>query len=86
MTGFLIVFGVTLAGYAGVGLWAIVAGAIGLASLSHANRQRLHQRASELGLATLGDQTFLTSLANALAAASLGYFGGMGFAAITQIT
>lgn len=76
MLSFFIIFGASLAGYAGVGPWALGAGAIGLASLSYSERYGLIRRANELGLGDAVEGTLAGSLVNAVAASTGAYAGG----------
>lgn len=74
--GYLAVFGTSLAGYAGIGPWVIVAGSIALASLSRAQYSELYDRGRDLGLIRAIDSTMLRSFGNALVAAGVAYGGG----------
>lgn len=74
--GFIIIFAASVAGFANVGLWAIAACAIALASTSYAEHHALYRRGQELGLAELTRTTALRSFANGLLAAGGAYTGG----------
>lgn len=50
MLGFLAIFAAALAGFGGLGVWAVGASAIALASLSYAEHYQLYRRGQELGL------------------------------------
>lgn len=76
MLGFLTIFAAALAGFGNVGLWAIAASAIALASLSYAEHFHLYRRGHELGLTEVLRGTALRSFANGLMAAGGAYLGG----------
>ena len=76
MLGFLTIFAAALAGFDSVGLWAIAASAIALASLSYAEHFQLYRRGQELGLTEILRSTTLRSFGNALLAAGGAYAGG----------
>ncbi len=73
LIAYIAILGSALAGYAGLPLWAIAAGAIALASLSYAEHHRLYDRANEMGFSSLVDGVLLRSFANALVAAGGAY-------------
>lgn len=74
--GFLSIFAASAAGFAGVGVWAIAACAIALASLSYAGHYQLYRRGQELGLADALRGTVIRSFGNALLASGGAYIGG----------
>lgn len=74
--GFLSIFAASIAGYADVGLWAIAACSIALASTSYAENQALYKRGQELGLTDTLHSTVLRSFGNGLVAASGAYLCG----------
>jgi hypothetical protein len=76
MLAYLAILIVSIAGFAGAPLWAVILGAVGLASLSYAEHYRLYQRNSDLGFTELVDTTLLASLLNAFAAAAMAYGAG----------
>ena len=76
MFGFLAIFAAALAGFAGVGVWAIAASAIALASLSYAEHFSLYRRGQELGHLDALRGTALRSFGNALIAAGGSYACG----------
>lgn len=78
MIAYLAILSTSLAGFAGVKVWAIAAGAIALASISFARYRALYDRANEAGLSRIVDAVLLRSFANALVAASAAY--GFGWA------
>lgn len=77
MLAFLTILAATLAGYAGVAPWAIAAAAIGLASISYTQNQKLYERGNELGLSQIVESTLLRSLLNAFIASGAGYGLGL---------
>lgn len=74
--GFLSVFAASLAGFGGVGVWAVAACAIALASLSYAEHYHLYRRGQELGLTEVLRGAVLRSFGNGLVAAGGAYIGG----------
>lgn len=76
MLGFLSIFAASVAGFADVGLWAIAACAIALASTSYAEHYTLYRRGQELGLTDTLRATVLRSFGNGLLAAGGAYAGG----------
>ena len=76
MLRFVTIFAAALAGLSGLGMWAPVACAIALASLSYAEHYQLYRRGEELGLAALLRNTTLRSFGNALTAAGGAYVVG----------
>lgn len=76
MLGFISIFAASVAGYADVGLWAIAACAIALASTSYAEHHALYRRGQEFGLSNTLRSTALRSFGNGLAAASIAYICG----------
>lgn len=76
MFGFLAVFAAALSGFAGIGVWALAACAIALASLSYAEHYSLYRRGQELGQFEALRSTALRSFGNALFAAGGAYACG----------
>lgn len=76
MLGFVTILAAALAGFGGVGVWAAVACAIALASLSYAEHYHLYRRGQELGLTEILRSMALRSFGNALIAAGGAYGGG----------
>lgn len=76
MLGFFSVFASSVAGFANVGIWAIAACAIALASTSYTEHQALYRRGQELGLTDTLRGTVLRSFGNGLAASGSAYFCG----------
>jgi hypothetical protein len=77
MLGFVAIFAAALAGFGGLGVWAVGASAVALASLSYAEHYQLYRRGQELGLTEVLRTTTLRSFANALMAAGGAYAGGV---------
>ena len=77
MLGFLAIFAAALAGFAGLGIWAVAAGAIALASLSYAEHYQLYRRGQELGVTEVLRGTVVRSFANALIASGGAYAAGL---------
>lgn len=77
MIGFTIIFGASLAGYAGTGIWIVLIAAFGLMALSYAERQGLLHRALSAGSTALAERTLLGSLFNALCATGAAYAFGI---------
>ena len=77
MLGFLAIFAAALSGFGGLGIWAIAACAIALASLSYAEHYQLYRRGQELGLTDALRSTAVRSFVNALIAAGGAYLGGV---------
>ena len=77
MLGFLTIFAAALAGFGGVGAWAIAAAAIALASFSYSEHQDLYRRGQELGLIDALRATVVRSFINALIASSGAYGAGV---------
>lgn len=76
MLGFISIFAASVAGFANVGVWAIAACAIALASTSYAEHHALYRRGQELGLTDTLRSTVLRSFGNGLLAASGAYASG----------
>jgi hypothetical protein len=76
MFGFLAIFAAALAGFGDVGVWAIAASAIALASLSYAEHYSLYRRGQELGHLDALRSTTIRSFCNALIAAGGAYACG----------
>lgn len=74
--GFLSIFAASVAGFANLGIWAIAACAIALASTSYAEHHALYRRGQELGLTDTLRTTLLRSFGNALLASGGAYAGG----------
>lgn len=77
MLGFLAVFAAAVSGFAGLGIWAAVACAIALASLSYAEHYQLYRRGQEMGLTEVLRGTVVRSFANALIASGGAYAAGL---------
>jgi hypothetical protein len=77
MLGFLAIFAAALSGFGGVGIWAVAACAIALASLSYAEHYQLYRRGQELGLTEVLRGTVVRSFSNALMASGGAYLGGV---------
>ena len=75
--GFLIIFGSSLAGFAGTGLWAIALAALGLLALSYAERQAMSRRLAELGADAAVAGSMATSAFNAICATGVAYAFGV---------
>jgi hypothetical protein len=76
--GFLIIFGASLAGYAGTGPWIVAIATLGLLALSYAERQGLIRRAAEIGITAMADRSLIGSLFNAFCATGAAYaFGAL---------
>jgi hypothetical protein len=73
MLGFLTIFAAALAGFGGLGMWAIAAAAIALASFSHSEHQQLYRRGHVLGLTEALRATVVRSFINALIATGGAY-------------
>jgi len=76
MFGFLAIFAAALSGFGGIGVWAVAACAIALASLSYAEHFALYRRGQELGHFDALRSTALRSFGNALIAAGGAYACG----------
>lgn len=76
MLGFLAIFAAAVSGFGGLGIWAVAACAIALASLSYAEHYQLYRRGQELGLTEVLRGTVVRSFGNALMAAGGAYLGG----------
>lgn len=76
MLGFATIFAAALAGFVALGVWAIAAAAIALASFSYSEHQDLYRRGQELGLAAALRATVLGSLLNAFVASGAAYAAG----------
>jgi hypothetical protein len=74
--GFISIFAASVAGFANVGLWAIAACAIALASTSYAEHHVLYRRGQELGLTDTLRSTVARSFTNGVLAAGSAYAGG----------
>jgi hypothetical protein len=72
LLGYFVILGASIAGFAGVGPWAIGAASIALAALSYAQHDDLYERARHIESRVV-DLVLLRSLANAVAAAGLSY-------------
>jgi hypothetical protein len=77
MLSFVVILASALSGFGGVGLWAVGACAIALASLSYAEHYQLYRRGQELGLTDALRSTVLRSFVNALVASGGAYAGGV---------
>jgi hypothetical protein len=76
MLGFATVFAAALAGFGDIGLWAIAAAAIALASFSYSEHQHVYRRGQALGLTDALRSTVLGSFLNALLASGGAYAAG----------
>ena len=76
MLGFATIFAVALAGFGNLGLWAIAAAAIALASFAYSEHQHVYRRGQEVGLAYARRATVLGSFLNALLASGVAYAAG----------
>ncbi len=76
MLGFVAIFAAALSGFVGIGVWAIAACAIALASLSYAEHYSLYRRGQEMGHFDALRSTTLRSFGNALIAAGGAYACG----------
>ena len=76
MLGFISIFAASVAGFANVGIWAIAACAIALASTSYAEHHALYKHGQDLGLTDTLRATVLRSFGNGLVAAGGAYFCG----------
>ena len=79
MLGFISIFAASVAGFADLGIWAIAACAIALASTSYAEHHALYKRGQELGLSDALRATVLRSFGNGLVATGAAYFCGWFF-------
>jgi hypothetical protein len=77
MLGFLTIFAAALAGFGGLGAWAIAAAAIALTSFSYSEHQQLYRRGQELGLTEALRATVVRSFLNALMATGGAYGAGV---------
>lgn len=75
--GYLAIFAAALSGFSGIGVWAIAAAAIALASSSHAEYSALYRRGRQLGLTQVVQSAVLQSFVNALMAAGAAYGVGV---------
>jgi hypothetical protein len=76
MFGFMAIFAAALSGFGGIGVWAIAACAIALASLSYAEHHALYRRGQELGHFDALRSTALRSFGNALVTSGGAYTCG----------
>jgi hypothetical protein len=76
MLGFVTIFAAALAGFSGLGAWAIAAAAIALASFSYSEHQELYRRGQELGLIDALRATVVRSFVNAFIASAGAYGAG----------
>lgn len=74
--GFISIFAASVAGFADLGIWAIAACAIALASTSYAEHHALYKRGQELGLTETLRSAVLRSFGNGLVTASGAYLSG----------
>jgi hypothetical protein len=77
MLGFLAILAAALSGFSGIGIWAVAACAIALASLSYAEHYQLYRRGQEMGLTEVLRGTVVRSFGNALMATGGAYAAGM---------
>lgn len=78
LLAYLAIVATALAGLSGLGPWAIVAGAVALASISQSMFGDLYRRGREDGLMALVDMVILKSLSNAVLASAAAYGLGWG--------
>jgi hypothetical protein len=76
LLGFLTILAACIAGYGNLGVWAIAASAIALASASYAEHHALYKRGQELGLADTVRGSVVRSFGNGLVGAGAAYFCG----------
>lgn len=76
LLGFISIFAASVAGFADIGIWAVAACAIALASTSYAEHHALYRRGQELGLTDTLRATVLRSFGNGLIASGAAYFCG----------
>lgn len=72
-----IIFGTSLAAYAGTGAWVIAIATLGLLALSYAEKQGLLRRAAEFGDIAVSERSFATSIFNAVCATGAAYAFGL---------
>lgn len=77
MLAYLAILGACIAGYAGVGPWAIAAAAIALTSLSYSEHYDTYQRGRALGLLNIVDTALVRSLLNSVITAGLAFGFGL---------
>jgi hypothetical protein len=77
LLGYLIILGVSLAGFAGMTAWIVPLGALGLATLSGWEHRYLYRQAREIGASAIADETLLGSVYNGLLATGAAYGGGL---------
>lgn len=76
MLAYLLIFGASLCGLAGVSAWVVPLGALGLATISAIEHRALYARARAMGASAMADETLLGSVWNGLLATGAAY--GMG--------
>ena len=76
MLGFVTIVAAALAGFVGVGVWAVAACAIALALLAYAEHHHLYRHGQELGMYGVLRSAVLRSFANGLVAAAGAYACG----------
>ena len=77
MVAFIIIFGASLAGYAGTGPWIVAIATLGLLALSYAERQGFLRRAAEVGVTAMAEGSLRGSLFNAVCATGAAYIFGV---------
>jgi hypothetical protein len=83
LLAYLLIFGASICGFAGVTAWIVPIGALGLASISAVEHRQLYRKARDIGLAEIADETLLGSVWNGLLATSVAYGGGVVFHFLT---
>jgi hypothetical protein len=73
MLGFFGIFGTSLAGYAGLGPWAVAAGTVALATASRFEYAGAYERGRELSLHRAIDAALLRSVVNSFLASGVAY-------------
>jgi hypothetical protein len=73
LLGYLAIFCVALAGYAGISPWAIGAAAVALASISYSEHWRTYERCREIGIYKAIDSATVRSALNATIASGAAY-------------
>lgn len=74
--GYFAILGASVAGYAGIGAWAIAAATIALAATSYAHHEHHYETAHDIG-SRVADFVLLRSIGNSLIAASIAYGFGL---------
>jgi hypothetical protein len=77
MLTYFTILAASLCGYTGMPIWTVAAATVALASLAMSEHYGLYKRGSEFGLFRQLDETFLSSVFNAVCAATAAYFCGV---------